>query len=681
MKSSKKVILKSIISILILTVFIVSLSSCSIIKIFAGDEVNTCIHSYGDWIMEVAPTCETDGNYARYCSKCNAKDSVTKNIPALGHSYDSGVSVDGVATCQVEGNVLYTCLNCGKTKTEVAKLNHTPLNKDVYIYDTTYHWQECQWCSQVINKAEHTITEEIITQYDCTHDGESRYSCSCGMSRVDTHKAEHYYAVKNTVEPTCQNDGYIEYEKCPGCNGTKENTILEKVDHKYEAETCIYCERDMLLDCVSKFKGHGESSYDLIEINSDEELRCLANYAVFYNTIRYFNINYSTGSANEFQYISEVLSTFTAANCGIRTQSGVTGTKQFYSIQKSTDNDSTRYSKKPGVDYTNDTYTEIYNVAENSYTQKRADTFSDFKYKNRINSLSVSTSDQLYYAFAHGYKPTVVANSKAEQVLNDIEAIMREIVDDSMSDFEKLYQIYMWMISNVEYDHAAVTVTNNGEIEWENIYSWSVEGVIYGHVAVCDAMSKAICIMAGIEDIKCIEVSGNSHAWNKVYIDANNDGKKEWYTLDATHANPGLRINNKNYELGVRVEFLRTDAYKTTKGYTAVDYLDVTANTKVNVFKSLYYGTGKTSSNDFYIESDSELTDLIKYYKSTIVSYLNSGKQVSIDFVLKQASSIDSTAIYSALGISSIGVNIQYTYENNYIETGDTWYLITLSKK
>ncbi len=69
-------------------------------------------------------TCEADGNVAYdYCSSCkkyyDAEGKVIANvvIPAKGHAWDSGVLADG--------NITFTCGNCGTTRVEAAKYTVT----------------------------------------------------------------------------------------------------------------------------------------------------------------------------------------------------------------------------------------------------------------------------------------------------------------------------------------------------------------------------------------------------------------------------------------------------------------------------------------------------------------------------------------------------------------------------
>ena len=74
----------------------------------------------------VAATCETDGKTeGSHCSVCGKVLKEQKIIPATGHSFDN-VEIKRPATQYTEGLKVYTCSNCGATRTEViAKLPST----------------------------------------------------------------------------------------------------------------------------------------------------------------------------------------------------------------------------------------------------------------------------------------------------------------------------------------------------------------------------------------------------------------------------------------------------------------------------------------------------------------------------------------------------------------------------
>ena len=71
--------------------------------------------------VAVNATCteigKTEGSH---CSTCGKIMNSQKEIPALGHSWDTG-KVTKAATCTTAGVKIYTCKNCGTTRTETIK--------------------------------------------------------------------------------------------------------------------------------------------------------------------------------------------------------------------------------------------------------------------------------------------------------------------------------------------------------------------------------------------------------------------------------------------------------------------------------------------------------------------------------------------------------------------------------
>lgn len=85
-------------------------------------------------------------------------------------------------------------------------------------------------------------------------------------------------------------------------------------------------------------------------------------------------------------------------------------------------------------------------------------------------------------------------------------------------------------------------------------YGYYLEGIFLDKFykkdmhAVCDGKSKAFVLMCGIEGITAVRISGEAssdgknfggHAWNKVLLDLNGTGDKEWYFVDTTWGDVG----------------------------------------------------------------------------------------------------------------------------------------------
>lgn len=103
------------------------------------------------------------------------------------------------------------------------------------------------------------------------------------------------------------------------------------------------------------------------------------------------------------------------------------------------------------------------------------------------------------------------------------------IINESMSDYEKEWAIYSWIINNVGYDwtHYDNTVITPG-------VSYRPYGALINNVAVCLGYAACFELLAALAGFECITVMGaafsstENHAWNMIKLDG------EWYCVDAT---------------------------------------------------------------------------------------------------------------------------------------------------
>ena len=237
--------------------------------------------------------------------------------PAHEHEWGEPQAVEGSsATCQVAGKVRYTCTICGTSEIRTARLNHVAANPNAYEFDETYHYQHCKWCNETINKVEHIKKEEIVTQYDCTKDGVVRTYCeTCSYQAIENHPAEHYYHEHSHEEATCEHAGLITYDPCPGCGGTKADEVLPVAEHEYIAETCKWCQRDVLLDFIDDFDAHGGDASDPIIINSEQEIISLMHYVHLKRVKKIFKCVYEIDNFTTFKaYLGGLMSKATDAS-------------------------------------------------------------------------------------------------------------------------------------------------------------------------------------------------------------------------------------------------------------------------------------------------------------------------------------------------------------------------------
>ena len=247
---------------------------------------------------------------------------------------------------------------------------------------------------------------------------------------------------------------------------------------------------------------------------------------------------------------------------------------------------------------------------------------------DKLESIDVTTTEQLYMAVQYGKKPNFVGDSDvAEIVYANARQILRELCSDTMTDYEKVLKIYEFLTTSVAYNNDVVLGGASQEVVLEdgstsrlgNIRDFYLEGVFYdldNKRAVCDGLSKAFVLMCSIEGIEAIKVKGTLqngayHSWNKVYLEI--DGESDWYVIDTTNPRSNIVINNIEYDVGNHTFFLLSDS-QYNRSVNAVETYShkgfVIANTNYD-----YY-----AQTTYYIKEenmDLEVTGSLKFNSAT----------------------------------------------------------------
>ena len=197
----------------------------------------------------VAETCESEGKTeGSHCSVCGTVIKAQEPIPATGHSWDNG-KITKEATCTAEGEKIYTCTTCQKTRTEsIAKTGHTEV-KDAAIAATCEsegktEGSHCSVCNIVIKKQEiipaagHSWDNGKITkEATCTENGEKVYTCTtCQKTKVEVIASTgHSKITKFVKNATCETEGYTGDIYCNNCGELlEEGKVTEKLPHTWK---------------------------------------------------------------------------------------------------------------------------------------------------------------------------------------------------------------------------------------------------------------------------------------------------------------------------------------------------------------------------------------------------------------------------------------------------------------
>ena len=136
------------------------------------------------------------------------------------HTWDEG-EVTTAPTCTEAGEQVFTCTyeGCGATKTEpVEALGHTSDGETDCTKESV-----CTVCGETLRDAgEHSYVSEVITEVNCTTDGEVKYTCeSCAYSYTETVEAlGHTEEVISGKAATCTETGLTDGVKCSACGET-----------------------------------------------------------------------------------------------------------------------------------------------------------------------------------------------------------------------------------------------------------------------------------------------------------------------------------------------------------------------------------------------------------------------------------------------------------------------------
>ncbi len=262
--------------------------------------------------------------------------------------------------------------------------------------------------------------------------------------------------------------------------------------------------------------------------------------------------------------------------------------------------------------------------------------FDDFAIDHVADGMPVTDSEQLVYAVEHGYRPIPTPSSAAEAIYDLAKGILRDYVDDDMTDYEKALAIYEYIIQEVSYDHAVFNAVSRGDITNADASKYAcfyLEGVFENKIAVCDGYSKAFMLLCRIEGIRVVQIEGVSvadstgHAWNKICLSVDDNGRA-WYVVDATSGDTLTRFSvNDAREVMTHSYFLYTDAVMETRYTEDTGEYDYEAETTHD-----YYGNDTFTQDEveytYAISSDEQMAAYLKHLLDVTT---NSQSQISLD--------------------------------------------------
>lgn len=266
---------------------------------------------------------------------------------------------------------------------------------------------------------------------------------------------------------------------------------------------------------------------------------------------------------------------------------------------------------------------------------KRSETYDDFAIESLEKSVTVNCSTELVWVIQYcNRKPAFVGeNSQVEQVYNSAKSVLRQIVSNDMTDYDKVVAIYDWLVTNITYDHALLDVAFEDSSKY---YGYYPEGIFFNKIAVCAGYSSAFSIMCAIEGIPSRSVGGSGHAWNKVCIGG------EWFSLDPTNGSVSFTgkhtlthlsnflVSDANATSSIAegnentpIEIVSTGETNYYKNYKILDVYDLCIDSKEEFMAvtDYFYNLGRVGF-EYTFESEGNVNRSSLYY--WMKEYINS---------------------------------------------------------
>ncbi len=529
----------------------------------------------------------------------------------------------------------------------------------IYLILSLFFLSGCSIIKQM--SCEHQFTT-VIEESTCSKNGYELFTCElCGFNKKEVLPTiPHEYESEN-IEVTCEENGGL-LNTCKVCGYQELTNVINKLGHNYtewivitepfgivdglKTRKCLTCgkiEEQIIPNgyidlSVLKFNYQENKTYD---VTSYDQLLLIFSSAVLNNSSKLkVVLNYNYG---DFNTLVQSL----VDNCSISSSFKLSSSLADNNLEL-------KFTyENVGTLSTNKVYYEQYSSKNyTKYNSSRATSFDDFAINKVNNTYTVSTTEQLVYVLERNIKPDCVKESTAETIYNKIKTILREIIDDKMTDVEKVKAIHDWLILNVVYDNELLLLVSQNQ-DVKKYKGFTLEGVFLDNKAVCEGIAKAFVVMANIEGIPCVFVEGKQtnnpngvgHAWNKIYVN------NKWYIIDAT--SDGTIVNSE-FEILSYMYFLISEETMSKK-YVPTNYKNIVCNENYDFYKNFGYA----------VSSQQQLTNIIKYFEND-----NNNKktiEIRVDFDFGTNISDELQKSYVSLSISSTC---------SYIENGNIIILI-----
>lgn len=158
----------------------------------------------------------------------------------------------------------------------------------------------------------------------------------------------------------------------------------------------------------------------------------------------------------------------------------------------------------------------------------------------------------------------IYSKNQIQTIDKKIDSIISEIINNDMTDVEKIKTVHDYIINNVKYDEEHANAIKNGLYEDLSSDSNTAYGTLFSGKAICSGYTDTMALFLDKLGFKNYKIFSSKHTWNCVYIDGS------WKHLDLTWDDPVSDEDHLEYNF-----FLITDDELSAKN-TGQHYYDKT---------------------------------------------------------------------------------------------------------
>ena len=305
--------------------------------------------------------------------------------------------------------------------------------------------------------------------------------------------------------------------------------------------------------------------------------------------------------------------------------------------------------------------------------EKYGDTYDNFVSDKQFLYTPVNTSEELYWAVENKITPVFEkTNTRAYTIYEKAKQVLREIISDEMTDYEKALSIFDWIAINSEYDYTNYNSYSDPIPAFPTMLPcFYLEGVFTTGYSVCDGFSKSFSLLCNMIGIDCIRIVGDAgtseqkggHAWNKVLFDKDltDDTPAKYYLVDITWTE---MISTEKEEILSHTYFGLSDEqvkdthfpYKNRE----VKFSKYASNESLNyyTYQTFKY---KGSDEDLVITSYEELQNAFDYL--LINAHDSLEVVIDYDFMVRDYNENNTNAY-----LSQTGIETEYYDAKNFVD-------------